>query len=56
MFASLPATQTHIDFVNKPEEHELFNILYYLYYYNGGGRYYRRYKQRWPGRYLFLRK
>ena len=37
MFASLPATQTHIDFVNKPEEHELFNILYYLYYYNGGG-------------------
>ena len=37
MFISLPASETHVSFENKPEEHKLFNILYYLYYYNGGG-------------------
>ena len=37
LFTSLPSSTTHVDFENKPEEHELFNILYYLYYYNGGG-------------------
>ncbi len=36
-FESLPASQTHIDFANKLEKKNLFNILYYLYYYNGGG-------------------
>lgn len=36
-FESLPASQTNINFVNKPESHKLFSILYYLYYYNGGG-------------------
>lgn len=28
---------THIDFENKLEKKDMFNILYYLYYYNGGG-------------------
>lgn len=37
MFESLPASHTNINFVNQPEKHELFNILYFLYYYNGGG-------------------
>ena len=37
LFASLPASQTHVDFTNVAEKHKLFNILYYLYYYNGGG-------------------
>ena len=37
LFTSLPASQTHIDFVNRPVKKDLLNILYYLYYYNGGG-------------------
>lgn len=37
LFTSLPASETNISFENKPVEHDLFNILYYLYYYNGGG-------------------
>ncbi len=34
---SLPSSKTHIDFANRLEKKNLFNILYYLYYYNGGG-------------------
>ena len=37
VFKKLSSSETGIEFVNKPEEHKLFNILYYLYYYNGGG-------------------
>ena len=37
MFESLSASETNIGFVNKLENKEMFNILYYLYYYNGGG-------------------
>jgi len=37
LFITLPASQTHIDFVNRPVKKDLLNILYYLYYYNGGG-------------------
>lgn len=36
-FELLPSAVTKVDFTNKPEKHELFNILYYLYYYNGAG-------------------
>lgn len=36
-FTNLSSSHTGIDFINKPEKHKLFNILYYLYYYNGGG-------------------
>src|SRR5689334_8665022 len=36
-FISLSPSETNIHFINKPEKHSLFNILYYLYYYNGGG-------------------
>ncbi len=37
LFVNLPASETNVQFENKPEKHDLFNILYYLYYYNGGG-------------------
>src|ERR1700753_4116107 len=37
LFTSLSTGTTHIDFINTPEKHDLFSILYYLYYYNGGG-------------------
>src|SRR6185312_16643235 len=37
LFITLPPSQTHIDFVNRPVKKDLLNILYYLYYYNGGG-------------------
>lgn len=37
LFTSLAPEQTHVTFTNTPEQHHLFNILYYLYYYNGGG-------------------
>ena len=37
MFESLSASETNIGFVNKLENKDMFNILYYLYYYNGGG-------------------
>lgn len=37
VFEQLPSSKTNISFVNKPEEHHAFGILYYLYYYNGGG-------------------
>ncbi|WP_290794204.1 VCBS repeat-containing protein [Flavihumibacter sp. UBA7668] len=37
LFENLPSSHTGIDFENKLEDKELFNILYYLYYYNGGG-------------------
>ncbi len=37
VFESLSSSHTHISFVNKPEEHKAFGILYELYYYNGGG-------------------
>lgn len=37
MFESVPATDTHIEFVNEPVSKDLLSILYYLYYYNGGG-------------------
>ncbi len=36
-FEQLSSSHTNITFVNKPEEHKAFGILYYLYYYNGGG-------------------
>ena len=32
LFTSLPASSTHIDFVNNLEKKHAFNILYYLYY------------------------
>ncbi len=37
VFEQLSSSHTNINFVNKPEEHKAFGILYYLYYYNGGG-------------------
>jgi hypothetical protein len=37
LFTSLPSSKTNIEFTNKLEKKNLFNILYYLYYYNGGG-------------------
>ncbi len=37
IFEQLTSSHTNINFVNKPEEHKAFGILYYLYYYNGGG-------------------
>ncbi|MFY7653138.1 MAG: VCBS repeat-containing protein [Chitinophagaceae bacterium] len=37
VFKEVSSGTSNIDFVNKPEEHDLFNILYYLYYYNGAG-------------------
>ncbi len=37
LFTSLPSSKTNINFTNKLEKKNLFNILYYLYYYNGGG-------------------
>jgi hypothetical protein len=37
VFEQLSSSHTNITFVNKPEEHKAFGILYYLYYYNGGG-------------------
>ena len=37
MFVQLPYSKTNIDFANRLEKKNLFNILYYLYYYNGGG-------------------
>lgn len=37
LFSSLPASQTHINFINKPASAKGLSILYYLYYYNGGG-------------------
>ncbi len=37
LFEKLPASKTHIDFVNQIKETPEFNILDYLYFYNGGG-------------------
>jgi hypothetical protein len=37
MLSVLPASQTNVNFVNKLEQKEGLNILYYLYFYNGGG-------------------
>jgi hypothetical protein len=37
LFTSLAPSKTNIHFVNNPEKHKAFGILYYLYYYNGGG-------------------
>src|SRR5215469_9187984 len=37
LFEQLSSSHTNINFINKPEEHKAFGILYYLYYYNGGG-------------------
>lgn len=37
LFTPVAASATNINFENKVEDKELFNILYYLYYYNGGG-------------------
>ncbi|MBL7858255.1 MAG: VCBS repeat-containing protein [Cyclobacteriaceae bacterium] len=36
LFALLPSSKTHVDFVNSLENKNL-NILQYMYYYNGGG-------------------
>ncbi|MEY3646795.1 MAG: hypothetical protein RL127_1503, partial [Bacteroidota bacterium] len=35
LFEKLPASKTHIDFVNQIKETPEFNILDYLYFYNG---------------------
>ena len=37
LFTSIPSSKTNINFTNKVEDKDLFNILYYLYFYNGGG-------------------
>jgi len=37
LFLSLPASRTHIDFVNTPVSRPGLGILQYIYYYNGGG-------------------
>lgn len=37
VFQQLPAAETNVQFINKLENKDMFNILYYLYYYNGGG-------------------
>ncbi len=37
LFENLPSSKTNIQFINKLEDRDMFNILYYLYYYNGGG-------------------
>jgi enediyne biosynthesis protein E4 len=37
LFENLPSSKTNIQFTNKLEDRDMFNILYYLYYYNGGG-------------------
>ena len=37
LFASLPSSETGIDFTNRLETRKAFGILYFLYYYNGGG-------------------
>jgi hypothetical protein len=37
MFLNLPASRTHIDFVNTPVSRPGLGILQYIYYYNGGG-------------------
>ena len=37
LFTLLDGATTNIDFVNKVEDTDTFNILDYLYYYNGGG-------------------
>ena len=37
LFTSIPSSTTNINFTNKVEDKDLFNILYYLYFYNGGG-------------------
>jgi len=37
LFTSVSSSTTNINFTNKVEERDLFNILYYLYFYNGGG-------------------
>jgi len=37
LFEQISSSHSNINFVNNPEEHKAFGILYYLYYYNGGG-------------------
>ena len=37
LFTNIPSSTTNISFINKVEDKDLFNILYYLYFYNGGG-------------------
>jgi len=37
MLESLPATQTHVDFVNRLPDNPSLGILNYIYYYNGAG-------------------
>lgn len=37
LFYLLSPDQTGVDFINKLEEDDSFNIIQYLYYYNGGG-------------------
>ncbi len=37
LFTSVSPSTTNINFTNKIEDRDLFNILYYLYFYNGGG-------------------
>ena len=37
LFESMPSSTTNIGFINKVEDKNMFNILYYLYFYNGGG-------------------
>jgi hypothetical protein len=37
LFTRLSPSKTGVDFANKLDENERFNIIQYLYYYNGGG-------------------
>ena len=37
LFTEVPSSKSNISFINKPEQNDHLNILYYLYYYNGGG-------------------
>jgi len=37
LFQAVPSSQSGLDFANRLEKSEAFNILEYLYYYNGGG-------------------
>ncbi len=37
LFTAVSPTSSGVSFINNPEQHKAFGILYYLYYYNGGG-------------------
>src|SRR5690242_8772408 len=37
LFSDMPASQTHVKFVNRLSEDSTHNVLAYEYFYNGGG-------------------